>query len=632
MKMDKSLSMRILRLIVICYFLSPVIFLAALDCKADDAAREIATTEGQDYSKEGGASSADMSPPKDAFLVKEVRIRGNTLISTAELLDNLPPFYFDRAVDPNTKQTKVVEVYDFGVLQQIVQRPGEGRFVSLETIQGLTKYILSRYREGDYFGVYVYVPARSVEGTTKLRDDILVIEVLEGRVAEITVERYDLQDPNQKLLDPEEEVFDPEKKRGYLKTSVLKSWSPIKEGDVIRRRELDDFVGLLNLNPDRYIRHYVSRSRDPNALNLSYDIYETNPWHWYLQADNSGTRDRQWAPRTAVVNTNLTGIDDRFSAVHQAPWEKGFEDEYSVFGSYSFPLFQPRLRLNVYAGYSQFDITPEGGLGINFLGNGSFYGTVLSYNIRQIGGWFFDVTSSLSEERSKVTPSLGVASDVDMNMWGIGLNVHRSDGDSTSSLALNRHQSVSASSRAEFELARTESDPDFTIYSVAAYHSQPLDPKKFNRISGSFRFITSDERLVPAKMTTFGGLYTVRGYEEDEIVADGGIIVSGQYEFDLIKYDPAASGSKNDSVGALNEELQPRKLAPLAFVDFGRAKVKDPVPGEKKTQELSSAGIGMIAQFGDGNHVSLYCGWPLRETDETDKGDFRLNVRLLRRF
>ena len=36
-------------------------------------------------------------------------------------------------------------------------------------------------------------------------------------------------------------------------------------------------------------------------------------------------------------------------------------------------------------------------------------------------------------------------------------------------------------------------------------------------------------------MTTFGGLYTVRGYQESEIVADGGIIASVQYEYDIVK-------------------------------------------------------------------------------------------------
>ena len=357
-----------------------------------------------------------------------------------------------------------------------------------------------------------------------------------------------------------------------------------------------------------------------------------NPLHWYLQVDNAGTKDRQWAPRLGVINTNLTGIDDRFSAMYQAPWEKGIEDEYSVFGSYDFPVFTPQLRLNVYAGYSQFDITPDGGAGINFIGNGSFYGGRLSYNVFQINNWFVDVTGMLSYERSRVTPSLGLESDVDMDLWGTGINVHRLDDMSNTSFAFNMSRSMGGSSQSEFELARQDTDPDFTIYNFTGSHSQYLDPNKIGRLSGSFRMITSDERLVPAKMTTFGGLYSVRGYEEDEIVADGGILVSGQYEFDLVKQGEGMENGGTESEERQKEKPWLRKLAPLAFIDYGRAKIKDPVVGEQEIRELCSVGGGIIVELGDNFSGGIYYGWPIRGTDETDKGDGRLNVSLIMRW
>jgi len=565
----------------------------------------------------------------EKFSVKRLKITGNTLISTRKLLEKLP--LSDIEVDPNTG-AKINEIYDFRVLYDIILRPGEERFVTLNTIKGLTKYILSQY--SDYAGIYVYVPADTVEGTDKkeFRDGILEIRILEGRVAKVVVERYDLRDPNQILLDPGDITHSPEMKRGYLKSSLIKSWSPIKEGDVIRLKELDYFVKLLNLNPDRYVRHYVSRSNKPDALNLSYDIYETNPWHLYLQVDNAGTRDRQWAPRVALINTNLTGIDDRFSAVYQAPWEKGIENEYSVYGNYGFPLYNPRLRLNVYGGYSQFDITPEGGAGINFIGNGSFYGSLISYNILQKDNFFIDLTGSLSEERSKVTPSLGLASDVDMELWGIGINIYCTEDMSNTFFTFVGTSCMGGSSWSEFQLAREKTDPDFTIYNTAASHSRFLDPQKVSLLSASFRYITSDERLVPAKMTTFGGLYSVRGYREDEIVADGGIIASGQYEFDLVKYNQPVSDNQTNSTKSQNTEPWLKRLAPLAFIDYGRAKTKSPVLGEQETKELCSAGVGLIVGLSDTFDASLYCGWPLRPTEETDEGDVRLNVSLRGKF
>jgi len=453
----------------------------------------------------------------------------------------------------------------------------------------------------------VYVPAEAVQEKTKLADAILPVQILEGRIAQISVGRYDFD------RQPQEE--------GILKSSVLESWSPISEGDVIQKKELDDFVRLLNLNPDRYVSPVVSRSTEPNALNLSYDLYETSPWHWYVQADNSGTRDRQWSPRAGLINTNLTGVDDRFSVMYQAPWEKGIEDEYAVFGSYDFPVFTPRLRLNFFSGYSQFDIPA---VGINFLGNGSFYGSMLSYNVLQVGDWFVDLTGSISNERSKVTPSLGISSDVNMELWGVGANLHRSDDTSNTSVIFNRSENMGGSNRREFEDARIDADPDFTIYSLAATHSQYLDSIRIHRISGSFRSVTSDERLVPAKMTTFGGLYSVRGYEEDEIVADGGIIISGQYEFDMVK--AGSAGQKETEKPLL------RKFAPLAFIDYGRAKMKDAVASENPVRELCSTGAGITLEVGDDFSAQIYYGWALRGTDETDRGDGRLNANFIKRF
>ncbi|MHC4752021.1 MAG: ShlB/FhaC/HecB family hemolysin secretion/activation protein [Planctomycetota bacterium] len=610
--MDSSRKLK--ALVPIC--LICLIAVAFAEDENKDKKAELEKTLGESGSLiESTTSMDEVTFPEDTtprFTVKELQISGNDLISTTELLEKLPVAYI---VSITKDEEPVKEIYDFRVLQELVRDPGRDYEVSLKTIQGLTKYILSAYQEKGYAGIYVYVPAEAVKQESKLADEILPIQVLEGKIAQISVERYDFDRKRQES--------------GFLKSPVLESWSPVKEGDVIHKKKLDDFVRLLNLNPDRYISPVISRGTEPNSLNLSYDVYETSPWHWYVQVDNSGTKDRQWSPRVGVINTNLLGMDDRFSVMYQAPWEKGIEEEYAVFGSYDVPVFIPRLRLNIYSGYSQFDI-PEAG--INFLGNGSFYGSVLSYNLLQIDDWFFDLTSSLSFERSKVTPSLGIASDVDMELWGVGANIHRSDDMSNSSLRFNRSESMGGSSRRRFEDARLGADPDFAIYNFAATHSHYLDSTKVNRISGSFRFVTSDERLVPAKMTTFGGLYSVRGYEEDEIVADGGILVSGQYEFDLVEHSKVKQNQQDSAVQEEDNKSLIRKLAPLAFVDFGRAKIEDPVVGEKEVHELCSVGTGIIIETENNFSAGIYYGWPLRGTDETDRGDGRLNASFMLRF
>jgi hemolysin activation/secretion protein len=527
------------------------------------------------------------------FNVKEVQISGNSLISTDELLADMPLVY--NASDKPLHQAESGDLYDLRIFHEIIQQPGQERQVSSRMIQGFTRYILSAYQQRNYAGIYVYVPAEAIKDKVELRDGILPVKVLELCITEITIN-----------------YFDPDKnkvEKGYLRESAVYNWSPVKVGQVAEQKKLDDFINLLNLNPDRYVSAAVTRGTEPNSLAVGYDIYEANPWHFFIQLDNGGTKDREWTPRVGLVNTNLLGIDDALTVIYQAPWERGMEEEYSVYGSYDIPLFTPRARLNVYAGYSQFDIAKDAS-GIGFIGNGSFVGGTLRYNVFQTQGWFFDVTGSLGSEISRITPTLfpTMASDVSMELWGVGANVHRSDDMSSTSFSFNRLENFGGSTQSDFwnpvsgTGARTNAERDFSIYTTTAAHSRFLDPNKIGRISGTFRWITSEERLVPAKMTTFGGMYTVRGYEEYEIVADGGVLASV------------------------------RRVAPLTFFDYGRARNVAHVAGERSEQTICSVGIGTLVDLGDNFSGAVYYGWPLIGTDDTSKGRGRLNLGFLLRW
>ena len=572
------------------------------------------------------AEIAQLNLPEDTtprLTVRQLRISGNTLVSTAELLEKMPLVY--NGSDKPLHQAESEDLYDFSILADVILQPGQPRQLSARTIQGFTMYVLSVYQDKDYAGIYVYVPAGAIKEGMKLQDEILPVEVLEAPVTEVTVTHYD---PNQNKVE-----------KGYIRASAIEQWSPVKPGQVANQKQLDDFVNLLNLNPDRYVSAVVTKGPEPKSLAVGYDIYEADPWHWFWQIDNSGTRDKQWTPRIGLINTNLTGVDDTFTAIYQAPWDATIDDDYSLYGSYDFPLLGPRLRLNLYGGYSQYDINPETG-DIDFIGNGHFYGGILRYNVLQTAaGWFFDVTGSLSYERSKVTPSLFpdfLGTDLKMWLWGVGVNLHRSDDMSNSSIALERSESMQGGSdKEEFALARTGAKPDFTIYSASAAHSRHLDTDKVKRFSSTFRWIAPNKRLVPAKMTSFGGMYTVRGYDEYEAVADGGILASAQYEFDIIKYNEAKQKLETEpqqpQPEAKKSEL--KKLAPLLFFDYGRAKVRHPIATtEKGHVEMFSVGVGTIVEIGDNFSGGVYYGYPLRATDGTRRGKGRVNVSLMMRW
>jgi hemolysin activation/secretion protein len=559
------------------------------------------------------AQAAEVNLPGDTsarLVVRELRISGNTLISTERLLEYMPEIF--NASDQRLSEAEDQYLYDLRVIREVVAQPGQAREVSVRTIQGLTQYILSVYRGEDYSGIYVYVPEGAIVNGVELVGGILPINIIEAPVGEVRIKYFDAE---------RNEV-----EQGYLRRSALEKWSPAKRDEVASQRSLDYLVNLLNLNPDRHVSAVVSKGSEPNTLAVEYDIHETRPWHFFVQADNSGTSDRQWSPRFGVINTNFLGIDDRLTALYQAALDS-FEENYSLFGSYDFPVLGPRLRLNVYGGYSEFDINPESGL-LNFIGSGKFYGGVLRYNLLQQRGWFVDVSGSLSHEESTITPSLFpqfFASDVEMDLWGLGISAYRRNDMSNTSLTVNGIQSMGGSDRTEFAQARTNADPDFTIISAAASYSQYVDRNKIQQVRGTGRLIHPTERLVPAKMTSFGGMYSIRGYDEYEIVADGGILASLQYEYDLVRHRRTGGDET-----LIHEDL--RKLAPLIFVDFGRTKIEDPVAGEEERQTLISAGVGTIFEVGNNFSGAIYYGHPLKDTAGTNKGKGRINASAMIRW
>jgi len=86
-------------------------------------------------------SSDKITLPEDTshrFLVRELKISGNKLITTNELLDALPTAYIV-TIQQDDEPEK--QIYDFRVLPDVMRYSETSHEVSLKTIQGLTRYI-----------------------------------------------------------------------------------------------------------------------------------------------------------------------------------------------------------------------------------------------------------------------------------------------------------------------------------------------------------------------------------------------------------------------------------------------------------------------------------------------------------
>lgn len=122
-----TLSMRAVFLVLISFLFLTTTCFAETDVEAKKAELESVLRQLRD-TIEDKASLAKLNFPEDTgrrFLVKELRISGNNLISTAELLEKLPVAY---TVSVRKDDTTVEEIYDFRVLYDIILDPGQERW------------------------------------------------------------------------------------------------------------------------------------------------------------------------------------------------------------------------------------------------------------------------------------------------------------------------------------------------------------------------------------------------------------------------------------------------------------------------------------------------------------------------
>jgi hemolysin activation/secretion protein len=110
----------------------------------------------------------------------------------------------------------------------------------------------------------------------------------------------------------------------------------------------------------------------------------------------------------------------------------------------------------------------------------------------------------------------------------------------------------------------------------------------------------SRDRLVPLERFAIGGVATVRGYRENQVVRDQGFNVSIEFRYPLL--DQAAAR---------------HRLTIIPFLDYGEGWNK----GEEK-QALAALGLGFSYQF-RGLNAELFYGKQLIEPDVETRGDLQ---------
>jgi hemolysin activation/secretion protein len=184
----------------------------------------------------------------------------------------------------------------------------------------------------------------------------------------------------------------------------------------------------------------------------------------------------------------------------------------------------------------------------------------------------------------------------------------------------------------QFDAKRYQASPSFTHFNADVSHTQEL-PEGF-QLWAKMQGQIADGPLVSSEQFSIGGLDTVRGYLESEVLGDDGMVGNvelrspdiGAMLQKQVKDAWAQSGLTAPSYTAFNTWRF------FAFADAGRATVLRPLPEQQSRFDLWSYGVGTRFKVFDYVNGMLACSVPMISQTYTTARDPHLNFRVWGEF
>jgi hemolysin activation/secretion protein len=140
---------------------------------------------------------------------------------------------------------------------------------------------------------------------------------------------------------------------------------------------------------------------------------------------------------------------------------------------------------------------------------------------------------------------------------------------------------------------------DFTKINLDAMRIQNLGTNFYGmlRASGQIGF----DSLYSMEQFMLGGISSVRGYSQAELLGDSGYAVTAE-----LRWSPIAEN--------------PEIFQVVTFIDHGGVSIHDKFPGELPVDNLTGAGFGFRSSLNENTHLTLDIGFPISPS-KTRRGD-----------
>jgi hemolysin activation/secretion protein len=384
-----------------------------------------------------------------------------------------------------------------------------------------------------------------------------------------------------------------------------------KSGESIRSNRMGEDLDWINNNPFRSTQLIYKPGSELGTTDVTLLTKDHFPLKVYGGYQNTGNiiagRSRYYS---GIDYGNLWGIGHRIN--YQWTFADSFNKWHAQSGNYIIPL-PWRNYLEFFGAYVK--TKPPKNEDTDLDGNSWQIRSRYLIPFRTFGSWKNNV--SISYEFKRTNNFLAFATDqtfdssIDISQFvvGYGCDIIYQKGISS------------------FEVLLYISPGGMTAYNHDDNFSQERSGAKSNYIYGTLRvdqtltlpwkfswvintlFQQASGKLLPSEEISLGGYATVRGYDENEVIGDNGLLIKNELR------SPPLSMFKNKKIS--------HQLQFLIFLDFGYTYDADESILVDATEVLASVGPGIRYTFGEYLTLRFDYGWQLdsiiRKVDDSHR-------------
>lgn len=429
----------------------------------------------------------------------------------------------------------------------------------------------------------------------------------------------------------------------------IREQSPVREGDLVNRAMIDNYVFRLNRHPGRRVDVAVSPGTEPEAVTLDYLVTESKPWTAYFQLSNTGTEQTSiLRERFGYLNNQFTGHDDIFSLDYITG---NFDASNTVALNYQIPIISDKFFWRNYASWSEYQASEIGFANEEFSGVDLTIGSELRYNLFQHKELFIDGVGGLRWQDIRTDNELSgeIGQDNFFEPY-FGAVLERYTDDMSTYMSLMYYTNADELNPQEADLlGRPDVDLSFFVIRFQAEQSAFIEPllnrwgwfqgndgKGFTTLANELAVSTRGQwapdsnRLIPNEEDVAGGMFSVRGYPESIAAGDNVIMGTVEYRFHVPNYlnvsDPGKMGTREmPSFMGKDFRWTPQQafgradwdLILKGFFDWASVNVNKQQPGEFPST-LLSVGLGFEVLVKRNLSFRLDWGVALKAAGEVD--------------